>query len=149
MDAKDYLQQISMYDELIANKRWELKQMRHAAEGMTSYAESVMINGELHAMEKVQSSGSLQPMADAVCGYVDMARTIEAELIEWEKKKQEIISTIQTLPKLEYKVLHMIYVRGMGLQDVATECNRSESWAKQKRGRAIKKVQKIIDEREK
>lgn len=149
MDAKDYLQQISMYDELIANKRWELQQMRHSAEGMTSYAESVNINGELHAMEKVQSSGSLQRMADTICSYVDMARTIEASLIEWEKKKQEIISTIQTLPKLEYKVLHMIYVRGKDLQDVATECNRSESWAKQKRGRALKKVQKIIDEREK
>ena len=148
MDAKDYLQQISMYDELIANKRWELQQMRHSAEGMTSYAENVMINGELHAMEKVQSSGSLQRMADAVCGYVDMARIIEAALIRWEQKKQEIICTIQTLPVEEYRVLHLLYVRKMSLKEAATECDRSYSWAKGKHSSGLESLQRILDERE-
>lgn len=148
MDAKDYLQQISMYDELISNKRWELQQMRHSAEGMTSYSETVMINGVEHAMEKVQSSGSLQRMADTVCSYVDIARTIEADLIEWEKKKQEIINTIQTLPVVEYKLLHLVYVRKMSLQDAATECDRSYSWAKANHVSALESVQRILDERE-
>lgn len=148
MDAKSYLQQISMYDELIVNKTWELQKMRHSAEGMTSYAECVTINGELHAMDKVQSSGSLQPMADKICSYLDMARKIELSMIEWEKKKQDIISTIQTLPEAEYKLLHRVYVRGMCLQDVATECSRSYSWAKSVHISALKNVQRILDERD-
>ena len=148
MNAKDYLQRIGMYDELIANKKWELQQMRHSAEGMTSYAETVIINGEQHAMEKVQSSGSLQRMADTICSYADMASTIEAALIRWEKKKQAIIDTIQTLPVDEYRVLHLLYVRKMSLKEAATECDRSYSWAKGKHSSGLESLQRILDERE-
>lgn len=147
MDAKDYLQQISMYDELITNKRWELQQMLHAAEGMTSHSETVMINGVEHAMDKVQSSGNLQRMADAVCSYVDMRRKIEATIIEWERKRQEIISTIQTLPWEEYKVLHLLYVRKMTRNDAATECDMSYSWVKGKHSSGLESVQRILDAR--
>ena len=148
MDAKDYLQNISVYDELITGKKWELQQMLHAAEGMTSYAETVMIDGVEHAMEKVQSSGSLQRMADTINSYVDMQRAIRAQLIEWEKKKQEIIATIQTLPADEYKVLHRMYVRGMSMQEAAADCDMSYSWAKGKHSSGLESLQRILDERE-
>ena len=148
MNAKDYLQRIGMYDELITNKRWELAQMRSAAQGITSYSESIMIGKELHNMEKVQSSGSPQRMADTICSYVDMARTIEEALIRWEKKKQAIIDTIQTLPVNEYRVLHMVYVRKISLQEAATECDRSYSWAKGKHASGLESLQRILDERE-
>lgn len=147
MDAKDYLQQISMYDELIANKRWELQRMLHAAEGMTSYSETVRINGVEHALDKVQSSGSLQRMADTVCSYVDMERIIEASIIEWERERQAIISTIQTLPWQEYKVLHLLYVRKLPMKEAAAECHMSYSWTKGKCSSGLERVQQILDAR--
>lgn len=147
MDAKDYLQQISMYDELIINARWEVKRLEHAAQGMTSYSETVMINGVEHALDKVQSSGTPQRMADAVCSYVDMSRTIETEMIEWERKRQEIINTIQTLPWEEYKVLYLLYVRKMTMNEAAAACDKSYSWAKGKHSSGLEGVQRILDAR--
>lgn len=147
MDAKEYLERVQALDELIANKRWELKQLRHSAEGMTSYAESVEINGELHVMEKVQSSGSLQPMADAVCNYLELARKMDADILEWQKEKQGIISTIESLPQKEYMILYKVYVRGMEIKAVAKEHCMSYSWAKGIHGKGIKKVQRILDKR--
>lgn len=147
MEAEAYLQQVMTLDEMIANKRWELEQMRHTAEGMTSYSETVVINGKEYALEKVQSSGSLQPMADAVCNLVDMGGRIEATIAAWEQQKQEIITTIQALPVNEYKVLHMIYVRGMNIRDAAEKCNRSYTWGKETRRSGLQNLQIILDGR--
>lgn len=148
MEAEAYLQQVMMLNEMITNKRWELQQMRHAAEGMTSFGqETVVINGQEYAMDKVQSSGSLQPMADAVCNLVDVGRTMEASIADWERQKQEIITTIQALPMDEYRLLHMIYVRGMDIRDAAEKCDRSYSWGKETRRSGLQNLQCILDGR--
>lgn len=147
MEAKAYLQRVKALNEMILNKSWEVKRLKIAAQGMTSFSETVTINGVEMGMDKVQSSGNPQRMADAVCSYVDIERRMETEMIGWEREKLEIISTIQTLPMLQYTVLHRIYVQEKSLQDVADEFNRSKSWAKGVHGRAIKSVQSILDAR--
>lgn len=146
-EAKEYLLQIGKLDELIANKKWELAQMQATAEGMTSFGQDVLINGEKHAMDKVQATGNPQRMADAVCSMVDVEKRVQADIARWQAEKQEIISIIQPLPEAEYKLLHRRYVKGVSLRDIAEEFERTYSWATTVHGIALKRVQNALDKK--
>lgn len=146
-EAKEYLLQIGKLDELIANKKWELAQMQATAEGMTSFGQDVLINGEKHAMDKVQATGNPQRMADAVCNLVDVEKKVLADIARWQAEKQEIISIIQPLPKMEYNLLHDVYVKGLTLREVADRAGLSRSWADTLHGIALKRVQEELDRR--
>lgn len=146
-EAKPYLLQIRKLDEMIMDKKWELEQMRHVAEGMAGFGEDVVINGEKHAMDKVQTSGNPQRMSDAVCSYVDVEKRMLKDIARWQAEKQERISILHTLPEKPYKVAHRIYVRGMSLQDVANDLKQSYSWATTMHGIALKHVMDALKEK--
>lgn len=148
MTAKAYLLRISKLDELISNKRWELAQLRASAEGMAAQAADVTIKGEKHVLDKVQSSSNPQRMADAVCNLMDVEQRVQADIARWQAEKQQIISTIQPLPEVEYKLLHRRYVKGISLKDIADEFERTYSWATTVHGIALKRVQDVLDKRE-
>ena len=147
-EAKPYLQQIRKLDEMIMDKKWELEQMRHVAEGMAGFSrELVKINDKEYAMDKVQSSGNPQRMADAVCSYLDVEKRALKDIARWQAEKQERISILHTLPEKPYKVAHRIYVRGMSLQDVANDLKQSYSWATTMHGIALKHVMDALKEK--
>lgn len=123
---------------MIVNKKIEIQQWKTIASGTTAYSEG----------ERVQSSGNQQKMEKAVAEYVDIEESMNAELTEFVKTKQEIISVIQMLSPVHYDLLHMIYVQFLAFDDVADKYDKSYSWATTVHGRALKQVQKILDERE-
>ena len=61
-------------------------------------------------------------------------------------EKRKIIRTIERLPEAEYDVLHMVYVQYLTLQEVASERGISYSLAATIHGRALKKVENIIND---
>jgi DNA-directed RNA polymerase specialized sigma24 family protein len=123
---------------MIVNKQIEIQQWKTIASGTTAFSEG----------ERVQSSGNQQKMEKAVAEYVDIEESMKAELTEFVKTKQEIISVIQMLSPVHYDLLHMIYVQFLTFDDVADKYDKSYSWATTVHGRALKQVQKILDERE-
>lgn len=133
LNAKMYLRVIAFLDSKIESNRERVKQYRGMAENRTS---------QLSA-DKVQSSASMQKMADAVCLYSDIERIIEADV----KRRQEIIDTIETLNPDESIVLYKCYVDGTGLKAVARDINRSYSWVSKRHNDGIKSIQKILDDR--
>lgn len=139
MKAKEYLQQVSKLDKLIQNKMIEIEQWKSIATNTTTHSEG----------ERVQSSGSKQKMADAVCRYVEIEAEIDRCIDEYVGKKQEVIQTIEQLPATEYDVLHKIYIQGHELADVADMCGKTYSWLTTVHGTAVKMVQGILDERSK
>lgn len=139
MEAKEYLKQIERYDVELECKEAERQQWRDLTVRITANMEG----------ERVQSSGSKSPMADAAIECVDM----EKEIVETIRKLIDTKKTVtQTIEKVQnptwYKVLHMIYVRYMDLTEVADKCNKSYDWAKSVHSKALKIVQKIIEEQE-
>lgn len=135
MKAKDYLLQVVKLDRLIENKLIEIQQWKAIATGTTAHSEG----------DRVQSSGSQQKMADAVCRYVAIEEEIDRYIDELVDIKREVIKTIEQLPATEYDVLHQIYIQGKTLDDVADRYSNSYSWATTAHGRALKKVQDILD----
>lgn len=138
MNAKDYLLQIQKLDKLIENKLQEVAHWKEVATGTTVCSEG----------DRVQSSGSKQKMADAICRYMQMEDEINAAIDRLVDTKQEIIETIEMLSIDEYDLLHKIYVQKKELYEAAMEMDRSYRWATSIHGRALANVQKILNERE-
>lgn len=132
MRAKEYLEQIEMLDALIENKQAEVQRWRDIANNTT-------VN---MSRERVQSSGSHDTVANAICTYLDIEREEVDTLIA---KRKSIIGVIEQLPPIEYDLLHKVYVQHFTLKDVAAMKDLSYSWATTTHGIALKMVQNILN----
>ena len=137
MKAKEFLKQLKKLDKMIENKQIEKEQWKSIAEGTVSHSEG----------ERVQSSGSQQKMADAVNRYVDIEKEIDSFIDRLIFTKKDVISVIEQLDATEYDFLHKVYVQYLTLYDVAEKYDKSYSWATTVHGRALNRVQTILDAR--
>ena len=76
----------------------------------------------------------LKQSKDLEIPTADIMRDIE----ELQTNKKKIIDVIQQLPEAEYDVLHLMYVQGKSLYEVASERDISYSLAATLHGRALK-----------
>ena len=136
--AREYLMQLKENDGDIENLLAEAERWRLIATGTASRTDS----------ERVQSSGSHQRMADAVCKYVDIEEDIKRHLGALAEKRKEILETIRKLPYDKRNVIHKRYVQDMSFDEIASVCDKSRSWVTSIHGRALQDVQSILDERE-
>ena len=97
--------------------------------------------------ERVQSSGSKEKMADAVVRYVDLEREINKDIDRLVDERRNVINVIEQLNTVEYDLLHKMYVQYYTLYEIASMYKKTYSWATTIHGRALKNVQKILDER--
>lgn len=137
MKAKDFLKQVSKIESMIANKEAEKQQWKALAYGTGSKTDG----------DRVQSSGDQQKMERAIIRYVDIEREIDACIDNLIDTKRDVISTIEMLPSHEYDVLHKYYIQGLSMYEIAGDKNKTYSWVTTIHGRALKNLQRIIDER--
>lgn len=137
MNAKEYLLQVKKLDKLITNKMIEKEQWKAIATGTVASSDG----------ERVQASGSQQKMADAVCKYITIEEELDRYIDSLIDTKQDVIQTIEQLPAEEYDALHIVYIQYLTLDDVADKYGKSYRWATKIHGRAMLKVQKLLDER--
>lgn len=69
-----------------------------------------------------------------------------SDMTKLEIERANIIKTIERLPEAEYDVLHGIYVKYWSLKEVAIERNESYSTVTTIHGRALKNLEKLINE---
>lgn len=137
MRAKEYLSQVEKINMMIKNKMIEAEQWHDIALSTTAHS-----NGD-----RVQSSGSQQKMADAVCKYIQIENDINDEIDRYVDTKNEIIKTIELLPSAEYDFLHKIYIQGKTIDEVVKAYDKTYSWGTTIHGRALKHVQDFLDEK--
>lgn len=138
MKAKDFLKQLKKLDKMIDNKMIEKQQWVAIATGTTSFSDG----------DRVQSSGSQQKMADAVGKYIDIEAEIDQCIDRLIDIKKDVISVIEQLNATEYDVLHKVYVQYQTFDEVAVLYGKTYSWTTTVHGRALKNVQRILDQRE-
>ena len=139
MKAKAFLKQIEKLDKMIENKTFEVEQWKAIANGTTA-----QMGGE-----RVQSSGSQQKMADAVVKYIELENEVASQIDVLIDTKKDVIRVIEQLDPIEYDLLHKHYVQHITLYEIASMYGNSYSWATTIHGRALKKVQNILDGRKK
>ena len=138
MIAKEFLQQVEKIDILLENKLIEKQQWRDIAIGITAHMDG----------DRVQSSGKQSKMENAIAKCMDMGEEIDRTVDQLIRAKQEVVKTIEQVQNPTwYKVLHMKYIQHLNLNEIADRCNGSYDWAKSAHSKAVKIVQKILDEK--
>lgn len=116
MTTKEYLSQISKFDNIIENKMTELTQLKK-------------LSCELSAIpneEKVQSTPNYDKIGTLFCKIEAMEENINRLTSEYLDKKNEIISQIDNIEeKSHYKVLFSRYINGNSFKKIAVEMKYS------------------------
>lgn len=137
MNATEFVEQIEKFDELIENKRDEIKRLKDIAQSIT-----VSMEGE-----KVKSTPNPDKMGSAVAGYLDLEAELQLEIIQYASERQKIIGVLQRLPNKEYKILYKKYVLMQDYQTIADSMGKSYSHVTSWHGVALAHLQKILDEK--
>ena len=133
MNAEKYLKQIKKYDYIIANKVKEYQHWVDVADGM----------GGCSMGDKVQSQRNLHKGSDAIAKYID----IESEIKELRWKRQGILNTLQQLDPIEYEVLYKFYLEDLMVKELCGIFNKSYTWVKDTKRKALRHLQEIIDKK--
>ena len=137
MDATAFLEKVKRLDVLLKNKLIEREQWRDLALSVTAHSDG----------DRVQSSGNLQKMSDAVARCVDMEAEINAIVERLAAEKADVLSVIEQLPPDEYDVLHMKYIQHLTNDEINMARDRIGSWASTIASNGRKNVQMILDGR--
>lgn len=137
--AQVFLERVEMIDSILTNKLVEQQQWKDIALGITAN-----MGGE-----RVQSSGSKSKMADALNKCLDMEAEIDALVDKLIDTKREIIAILEQLDSpTEYRLLHLRYIQYIELKDIAEKWEKDYTTITTTHGRALKNVQRILDERD-
>ena len=121
---------------IIQSRLIELQQLKDLARSVTAN-----IN-----QERVKASGDYQKMASLVDRAVDMESEITSLSNQLLDIKKEVSSVIEQLNPTEYDLLHKRYIQGMSFYEIANQKGKEYSWVTTVHGRALKNMQKIIDQ---
>lgn len=136
MESKEFLKQVEKLDLRIKNKLVEQQGWRDIALSITANMDG----------ERVQSSGAMSKIENAVSKCVDMEAEIDSLIDLLVDTKREVIQTIEQLDSAtEYNILHMRYIQYKSLQEIADQYGRDYGWVTTVHGRALKSVQEILD----
>lgn len=135
--AQQFLERVEIIDVVIENKLIEQRQWKELALNI-----SANMGGE-----KVQSSKPVSKMADAIIKCIAMEDEIAEAVDRLIAEKRKVTQTLEQLySPTEYRLLHMRYVQYISLTDIARKLDKDYTWVSTTHGRALKNVQKILDE---
>lgn len=110
MDAKEYLNQIKVYNIRIKQMQEELARLESIANNTTSGI----------SPDKVQSSPDKSKREKAIVKMVDLKKKLTAMIVEQEEKRIEIMKEIHKLSDSRYiEVLYLRYVKEIRVEDIA------------------------------
>ncbi len=75
------------------------------------------------------------------------AQALKQEIAQYTALQKEAIRLFERLPLRQYELMYQIYILGLTLQDAADRADRTYSWATTEQGRAIKALQKMMEDR--
>lgn len=138
-EVKEYLHRIQKLDRMIEYKLQEVERWK----AMCEYP-----NAPTYGTERVQTSGS-NKMPSVLANYITIKGRIETEVEKLAADRQGIINTIEGLPLLEYEVIYEKYVNLNDFYQISDQMGKSYSWVTSVHGRALKSMQKILQDKEK
>ena len=136
MDIKEFLEYIILADKRIKNKQIEIYQLYCLATSTTAPMGS----------EAIQTSGVSDKVGNAVTKIMQEKEKAERMVEEFVEERAKRIALIETLENpLYYDVIHLHYVQGKQLTDIATEKGYAESYIYEIHGKALKNLTKHME----
>lgn len=137
MRAIEYILGYNKYDRIIKSRLELIEYLKNVAEGCTAPVDG----------NRVQSSGVSNKIANTVTKYSDLEKELEEEIRKAQKKKLEILHTVEQLPSEQYEILYLLYIRKESIKAVEIDLNRSRSWIKDRQKKGLTNLQAILDRR--
>ena len=136
MEAKEYLQSVRNADLAIQDKIEEVAKLEALATKINSLNEG----------ERVQSSGSQDKMADAVCKIADLKSEIQTEIDNLLKLKREVRIVIEKVSEpVLMSVLNKRYIQYKSWEQIAIELSLSWRHTLRLHGKGLREINKIIN----
>lgn len=131
MTAREYVGQLERIDILLASKSAEKLRWKALA----------LDTGARQSGDKVQGSGNQQKMAGAVESAVDL----DAEILQLQAERHEIVHTLEQLQVDEFWILNEVYGKHVSVGQAAWDRGRSYSWARALHNRALENLEKLLN----
>lgn len=136
MEAKQFLKQYQVTRTRISNMESTVQELEDLLEKITAGTEG----------ERVQTSGPKDKVGDLVARIVDYRNEIMDEWARALDQLAEIEAVIQRVDDSRMqRILHMRYVEGIFWADIASELGIDCRWTLRLHGKALEKVEKIIN----
>ena len=137
-EAQTYLEQYELMTAQVECKLAERQQWSDLAQSITQQM----------GTERVQSAGAKDKMACAVESCMTAEDEIYSQVVKLIAKQKEVSLTLSRLDNpTEYKLLHQRYIQFKQLKTIADNFHSSYDWATTTHGRALKSLQRILDEK--
>lgn len=138
-EAKEYLEQIKLYDAIVDSGLEELAMLRDKVKRITP----TMKDGGGGGSSSVQDR-----MAEAVAKIVDLQEEINRNVDIFVDSKREASVLLKKVRNADfYKVLHMRYIQYKSFAQIAAEMGLSERGASKLNGRALQAFDKVLRSR--
>lgn len=136
MKAKDFLQQGKFLNELIREQMNEIENTDQLISDMNTLIARMDKEEE---PEDAKLSGSLRDVRH----YEEMLQKKLAELIA---TKHELTEMIDRIPEAEYRlIIKKRYLDMMPWEDIAIDSNKQIRWVQVIHGRALERLQEVLD----
>lgn len=138
MTAEEFLKQIEKFDNLIDCKLSELYRYKCLATSVTVPTDR----------EAVQTSGVSDKVGNMVAKIVDLENEIDTMIDEYIDTRKKCINVIEMLKDpLQYAIIHKHYVQYKAYTEIAAEENYSYVWVMTVKDKALKEIERIINEK--
>lgn len=133
MNVHEWLDQVRMLDELITARLVEKQQLWDLATKMTPN-----MDGMPHA------TGVSDKVGNVATKLADLAMETDRLVDNYIDRKHEVLDALEKLPPNQFGVLHRYYIRGMTVEQIAEDMNKSERQIMRYKGKGIKNLQSVI-----
>jgi len=159
-DAKRFLRSYQSILIDIRNMERSLRELEDMAMSITGHVDYVKVKTgtkdadgkdrfELQGMEKVQSSGTQDKMADMVALIADQKQDImdrRTDAFAALNKVDDVINRVND--PVSRLILHMRYIERQKWEEIAVGIHRDYRWTLRLHGRALDEVRDILQENE-
>ena len=134
-EAKEYLQQIRMYDTRILCSQEELDNLRAMTTKITATWKEDVVSG----------SGSKDKLGDAMAKIIDLQNAINSDIDKYVDMKAEVWALIKKVKDPDqFKVLYMRYFKYMHWEQIACDMNMTFRNVCYIHGKALQAVTELL-----
>ena len=138
-NAKEYLENIRMYDMRIESKLLEVQSLRAMVTKVTPTVKT----------DVVMSSSPQDRLGDAVAKIIDLEEEIDQEVDAYINLKREVTALLERLENpFHYKVLHQRYFLYHTFERIATDMHYSFRGVCYLHGRALQAFDELLQKEE-
>ena len=127
--------QAEVFEQDLQQKDQEMYDLKHELISLRMQIEEA----QKHEQEALEQKSLLEGKNK------ELEKQIDNDIDRLIAIKKDVIATIECLNAYEYDVLHIVYIQGKTLHDVADYYGRSYSWILSIHRAALKHVQDILD----